>query len=317
MYSKDHYDNGSSTKAKISILIPTYNEERTIVNKLDNTLKLKYPKEYMEIIISDSSTDRTAELIEEYFEQRDYPKLILHHEDERKGVSYADNIGVSLSSGDIIIRTDSDVLLDENAIINALESFKDETVGCVTGKPSPQGYSREKSYRNMGTKIQQLESRIDSTLIAHGPFTAFRRELFKPIELDTIADDSSISIDIRRQGFRCILNTDIIFYERTSEEGREEQKVRRASGLIKLLWRNKGILLNPKYGKYGFVIFPFNFFMIIFLPIILSPLLIILIIMNVKGGTLLETEKFLLKGVYRLLANKATIYWEQDAYIRR
>jgi len=301
---------------KISIVIPTYNEEKTIIKKLDNTLDLNYPKEDMDIVISDCSDDRTVGLVKEYFSQKRDVKLILHHEDERKGVSYADNVGFSLASGDIIVRTDADVLLDENALIYALNSFSDKEIGCVTGRPFSLGCDQEKNYRDINTKIQQWESKIDSTLIAHGPFTAFRRELFRPIDEDSLADDSEISIKIRKQGYRCILNSDIIFYEKTSEEGREEQKIRRASGLIRLLWRNKTLFLNPKYGKYGLIVFPFNFFVMIILPIILSPLLLLLVALKVRGGMVLETEQFLLKGMYRLISNKATVYWEPDTYIR-
>lgn len=301
---------------KVSIVIPTYNEEKTILKKLENTLQLNYPKEKMEIVISDSSDDRTVELIEEYFRQRRDPKLILHHEDERKGVAYADNVGFSSASGDIIVRTDADVLLHVDALIHAVNSFRDGRIGCVTGRPSPLGSPDEKKYRDINTKIQEWESRIDSTLIAHGPFTAFRRELFRPINQDSLADDSEISINIRRQGYRCILNPEIIFYEKTSEEGRGEQKIRRASGMIRLLWRNKTFLFNPMYGGYGMIVFPFNFFVMIVLPIILSPLLLLLMAFGIGGGTLLETEQFLLKGMYRLISKKATVYWEPDKYIR-
>lgn len=301
---------------RISVVIPTYNEEKTIIKKLDNTLNLNHPKEDLEIVISDSSNDRTMELIEEYFGQGRSVKLVIHHEDERRGVSYADNVGFSLASGDIIVRTDADVLLDENALLYAINSFSDEEIGCVTGRPFPLGSGLEKKYRDINTRIQELESKIDSTLIAHGPFTAFRRELFRPIDEDSLADDSEISIKIRKEGYRCILNPEIIFYEKTSDEGRAEQKIRRASGLIRLLWRNKTLLFNPNYGKYGMIVFPFNFFVIMVLPILLSPLLIPLIMMKVRGGTVLEAEQFLLKGMYRLISNKATVYWEPDKYIR-
>lgn len=301
---------------KVSVVIPTYNEEMTILAKLENTFQLNYPKEYMEIVISDSSNDRTVDLVNEFFSRRGGANLIMHHTDERRGVAYADNLGFSSASGDIVVRTDADVLLDENALIHALNSFRDVRIGCVTGRPYPLGSSHEKKYRDINTKIQEWESKIDSTLIAHGPFTAFRRELFRPIDEDSLADDSEISIKVRKQGYRCIINPQIIFYEKTSEVGRDEQKIRRASGLIRLLWRNKSLIFNPRYGKYGMIIFPFNFILIIIAPILLSPILLLLMALNLGAGTILETEQFLLKGMYRLISNKATIYWEQDKYIR-
>ena len=302
---------------KICIVIPTYNEEKTIIKKFENTLSLSYPKENLEIVISDCSNDKTMEIVKKYFKQREDVEVVLYHEDERKGVAYADNKGYSLASGDIIVRTDADVTLDKNALRCALESFKDKKIGCVTGKPVPIGSDPEKNYRDIGTRVQLWESRIDSTIIAHGPFTAFRKKLLKPIDEDSLADDSEISLKIRRQGYKSILNPNIIFYEKTSEKGREEQKIRRASGLIRLLWRNKDIFLNPGYGKYGLIVFPFNFFIMIILPLLLSPLLLILIALKVKGGTILETQQFLLRAMYKLITKEATVYWIPDKEIRK
>jgi len=302
---------------KVSIVIPTYNEEKTIITKLENTLELKYPKKELEIVIVDCSDDETPKLIEGYF--RDHGgdvELVFDHEDERKGLPYGLNKGYSIATGDIIVKTDCDAMLDEDALKFALSSFEDERIGCVTGRAHPIGSVSEKSYRDLNTRIQLLESRIDSTIIAHGPFTAFRKKLFQKIDDDSLADDSELSLKIRKQGYRSILNPRVVFYEKTSEEGRGEQKTRRASGLVRLLWRNKTLFLNPKYGLYGLVIFPFNFSAIVILPLILSPALLALMKLGVKGGTLIETEQFLLKGIGRLLTKKATVYWEPDANIR-
>ena len=254
--------------------------------------------------------------INEYFKEEIEISLVLHHEDERKGLPYGLNKGYSIATGDIIVKTDCDAILDRDALKYALESFEDDKIGCVTGRSVPIGSESEKSYRDLNAKIQLLESRIDSTIIAHGPFTAFRKGLIREIDGDSLADDSELSLKIRKQGYRSILNPNVIFYEKTSEQGRGEQKIRRASGLVRLLWRNKSIFFNPKYGKYGLIVFPFNFFVILLLPLILSPLLLIFMALNIRGGTLLETEQFLLKGIYRLISNKATVYWEPDMHIR-
>ncbi|MDF2956163.1 MAG: Glycosyltransferase [Candidatus Alkanophagales archaeon MCA70_species_2] len=303
-------------RMRVSIVIPTYNEENVIIQKLENTLALDYPKEDLEIIISDCSTDRTVERIKEYFRGERGVKLILYHEDERRGLPYGLNKGYALASGEIVVKTDCDAMLHREALKHAIKSFEDERVGCVTGRAVPIGSAHEKSYRAINTKIQLWESKIDSTIIAHGPFTAFRKKLFVPIDEDSLADDSEISLKIRRQGYKSILNPDVLYYERVSMKGREDQKVRRASGLIRLLWRNKDILFNPKYGKFGLIVFPFNFFVIILLPVLLSPILLMLMVLGIRGGVLLETQKFLLKGICELLRKRATVYWEPDKEIR-
>lgn len=301
---------------RVSIVIPTYNEEKTIIKKLENTIELNYPKKDMEIVIIDCSDDKTPNLIAERLRDEGEIRLLLDHEDERRGLPYGLNKGYSMATGEIIVKTDCDAMLDRDALKHALSSFEDGGVGCVTGRAVPLGSESEESYRGLNLEIQLLESRIDSTIIAHGPFTAFRRRLLQRIDDDSLADDSELSLKIRKQGYRSILNPEVIFYEKTSEEGRAEQKTRRASGLVRLMWRNKTLFLNPRYGLYGLVIFPFNFTAIVILPLLLSPLLLPMMKLGVRGGTLLETEQFLLRGMGRLLSKKATVFWEPDANIR-
>lgn len=302
----------------ISIVIPTYNEEKTIASKLDDIYNLNFPKENLEIIIVDCSTDNTPIIVKTFFETRPEIKHIFFHEDKRKGVAHSMNIGRVMSSGEIILRTDADSKLEENCLTYILKAFEDPKVGCVTGKPHPIGSSKEENYRSIGTKIQLLESKIDSTIIAHGPLTAFRKSIPFNLKEIFIADDSAINIEIRKRGYKCIIEPNAIFFEKTSTSGRDEQKIRRASGLIKLLWINKTLFLNPFYGLYGIIVFPFNFISTTILPLILSPLLITMMYFNIKGGTLLETQQFCLKGIHRLLfTKKATIHWDQDKEIRQ
>jgi cellulose synthase/poly-beta-1,6-N-acetylglucosamine synthase-like glycosyltransferase len=301
---------------KVSIVIPTYNEEKTILKKLENTLELNYPKKDMELVVVDCSDDRTPEIVEERLRGRGEIRLILDHEDERRGLPYSLNKGYSIATGEVIVKTDCDAMLDRDALKSAASSFADERIGCVTGRAVPMGSRSEESYRGLNMTIQLLESRIDSTIIAHGPFTAFRRRLLQKIDEDSLADDSELSLKIRKQGYRSILNPAVIFYEKTSEEGREEQKTRRASGLVRLMWRNKTLFLNPRYGLYGLIIFPFNFTAMVILPLLLSPLLLPMMKLGFRGGTLLETEQFLLRGMGRLLSKRATVFWEPDANIR-
>lgn len=302
----------------VSIVIPTYNEENTIVEKLKNTLALDYPRDKMEIVIVDgSSTDKTVDLIFEIkknLSEKDIIEII--QQEKRMGLPIALNEGYSRSTGEIIVKTDCDSMLDEGALNHAVKTFEDERIGCVTGRGQVLGSEAEKEYRSLNTRVQILESKIDSTIIAHGPFTAFRKKLLVKIDEDSLADDSELSLKIRKQNYRSIINPDIIFYEKTSEEGRDEQKIRRASGLVRLFWRNKSTFFNPKYGKFGLIVFPFNFCVILVTPILFSPLIVILSLFSIRGGTFLETQLFLLKAMGRLLSKEATVFWEPDMNIR-
>ena len=91
----------------VSIIIPARNEEDNIGRCLDSLLKQDYPSELMEIIVvDDQSTDRTAEIINNYQDPR--IRLISILADEKFGKKSAVAKGIHSSAHEIIITTDAD-----------------------------------------------------------------------------------------------------------------------------------------------------------------------------------------------------------------
>lgn len=263
----------SGNMPSISIIIPTYNEEMLIAKKLDNIFELEYPPELIEVVIIDSSTDRTPDIIGEYRKIHGCINLL---REKRQGLATALNTAYAAAKNDIVIKTDCDSLLKKDVLQKVAADFADPSIGGVTGKQVVINESRvEVGYRSLQSRVQIAESWIDSTIIFHGPFSAYRKKLIKPIDPDSIADDSELAIKVRKQGYRAVIDPDIIFYEASQSAffKRRMQKDRRGKGLIRLLLRHKDVLFNPGYGKYGSIVFPVNCFMMI-----LSPYLILLLL---------------------------------------
>ncbi len=59
----------------ISILVPAYNEEVTIISTIESLLKLDYPV-YEIIVLDDGSKDQTAQLVRDYFQMKDSQRKI-------------------------------------------------------------------------------------------------------------------------------------------------------------------------------------------------------------------------------------------------
>jgi cellulose synthase/poly-beta-1,6-N-acetylglucosamine synthase-like glycosyltransferase len=261
----------SEKKLSISIIIPTYNEELLIGKKLDNIYKMEYPQELIEIVIIDSSTDQTPEIIKEYQKKYANINLILQ---ERSGLATALNTAYAAARNEIIIKTDCDSMLEKAALKKVSSDFGEPEIGGVTGKQVVINESMvEVGYRSLQSKVQIAESWIDSTIIFHGPFSAYRKKLIKPIDPDSLADDSELAIKVRKQGYRTVIDPEILFYEASQSAffKRRNQKDRRGKGLIRLLLRHKDVLFNSNYGNYGKIVFPMNYFMMI-----LSPYLILM-----------------------------------------
>jgi len=260
----------------ISVVVPTYNEEDTIVQKLTNLIEQDYPS--IELIVVDSaSKDRTVKLIKEFVKDNNL-NVRLVRQRERKGKASALNLVFEkYCSGEIVVITDADAVWGKNALRKLVSSFSDSSVGAVTGKQVLLNPNQnlmtgfEKTYRSIFDILRIGETRIDSTPIFNGPLMAFRSSLLEPIPEDTIADDSHLAVEVRKKGLRSVYNSNASFYEYAppTPRSRFAQKLRRAHGLVQLFLRQRGMLFNRKYGKYGMVIFPAEFFMHVVSPVLL------------------------------------------------
>jgi len=90
----------------ISIVIPTYNEEKDIRRTLDTVLALTYPEK--EIIVVDDSNDRTPEIVAEY-EARGV--RLIRRGNRRNGCCGARNLGMMEAKGEVVILLNGDVVL--------------------------------------------------------------------------------------------------------------------------------------------------------------------------------------------------------------
>ncbi|MFC4438911.1 MULTISPECIES: glycosyltransferase [Natrialbaceae] len=256
----------------VSIVLPTYNEERIVETKLDDLLELDYPMEKIELVVVDSSTDDTRTIIREYVADLDAPELVLLEEDERRGLAVALNDAYAAASNDVVVKTDCDSKLSSDVLREAVANLADDDVAAVTGRNAEVlgGSEVESGYRGVQSHIQQLESHLDSTLIFHGPFCAFENDALLPIDPNSLADDTELALKIRRQGQRVIFDPAVTYMEASHSEfmKRRTQKDRRGMGLIRLLIQHRDAL--GRYGNYGRVVLPFNWWFMIVSPWLLA-----------------------------------------------
>jgi len=264
--------NKQDAEPTVSIVLPTYNEERIIENKLDDIYALDYPMEKVEIVIVDSSDDSTRDIIRDWFERRDAPTLNLIEEDERRGLAPALNDAYTAAKNEMVVKTDCDSKIASDALRVAAANLADPHVSAVTGRNADVlgGSGVEEGYRGIQATIQTLESHLDSTLIFHGPFSAFENDEIVPIDPDSIADDTELALLIRRNGKRVVFDPDIRYKEASHSafSKRRTQKDRRAMGLIRLLAQHRDAL--GRYGMYGSVVLPFNWWFMLVSPWLLA-----------------------------------------------
>ena len=116
---------------KISVVVPTFNEEQNIVNCLESLQKQTIPRDSYEIIVVDgNSKDRTRDLAE--------PLADIVMIQTSKKVGGARNDGAAVSSADIIATTDADCVIPEDWLEKIIRSFeKNERIVQLYGTVLP------------------------------------------------------------------------------------------------------------------------------------------------------------------------------------
>lgn len=109
----------------VSVLIPVRNEEQYITNVLMSLEKQSYPKDKMEIIIIDgSSEDKTIEKVEEYKNKSDLKiKIILN---EKKIIPISLNLGIKEAQGEYIVRLDGHSIYNYEYIENGIKEMENK-----------------------------------------------------------------------------------------------------------------------------------------------------------------------------------------------
>jgi cellulose synthase/poly-beta-1,6-N-acetylglucosamine synthase-like glycosyltransferase len=122
----------------VTVVVAARNEERNIARTLDSLVQLDYPKDKLEIIVSDgASTDRTCDIVKAYCKL--YPFVKLHHADQNqpiRGKANAIHQAVLRASGEFIMMTDADCTVQPTWIRATLDYFTDD-VGLVCGITIP------------------------------------------------------------------------------------------------------------------------------------------------------------------------------------
>lgn len=218
----------------VTLVVPAYNEEDFILKKVENCLDLDYPKDKLEIIfITDGSTDRTKELLE----QDGRVKVL--HEDKRAGKAAAENRAMKFVNSEIVVFCDANTLLNKNAIRELVKHYKDPKVGAVSGEKriltqQAEGAAAagEGLYWKYESTLKKMDSEMLTVVGAAGELISFRSSLVEDLEPDTILDDFMQSMRIALKGYRVIYEPAAYAMETASADVREElkRKVRICAG---------------------------------------------------------------------------------------
>jgi cellulose synthase/poly-beta-1,6-N-acetylglucosamine synthase-like glycosyltransferase len=222
----------------VSLIIPAYNEEARLPQKLANIREIRYPREKLEVlIISDGSTDRTNEILG--FEPGpEVRKLFLP---ARKGKPNALNHGVRQTRNGLLVFSDASTLFAPDAVKILARHFSDPRVGAVCGALEFQGSEESRQtegvYWKYESMLRLMEARLGATLTASGAIYALRRECYPHLAENTLVEDFIIPMNARRLGYKVLYDPEAVGTEfaASSVGGEFTRRVRLAAGSFRAL----------------------------------------------------------------------------------
>jgi cellulose synthase/poly-beta-1,6-N-acetylglucosamine synthase-like glycosyltransferase len=260
LFKPRHYTDKYSDKQlpTISLVIPAFNEQQWVADKIRNCAALDYPQDKLRVIIAcDGCTDNTLEIAQNTAQENNCLALdleICEFKNNRGKVAVLNDVIASLDS-DLVALSDVSALISLDALVVAAAQFKLKQLGVINSHyclmaPSSVG---EASYWQYQSKIKLAESSLGSTLGAHGAFYIFRRELFKTLAKDTINDDFILPMQIVASGYVAKQDNRIVSVEceRTDSTMDWQRRVRIASGNMQQVLRLKS-MFHPQYGGIAF-----------------------------------------------------------------
>ncbi len=228
------------TISGLSVVIPAYNEESVISDKLLNAYSTTLSHDRFEVMIgSDGSTDRTVQRILE-FKQRHAITNIFAWVYPNEGKAQTLNKLVSAAHHNLILATDADSVFELTDLFEFLVQRFDEEpqLGAVSCVPVFETNGIENGYWKTEKAIRTFLERRRSLFVLTGMGCAFRKTLFNPIPQGVMADDLWIPLSILRRGHHVAVEKR--FTARTaifSDEREITRKIRVIKGGMHCFWR--------------------------------------------------------------------------------
>lgn len=240
----------------LALIIPAYNELEYLDEKIENCFKLNYPKHLLEIIfVTDGSNDGS------HLHLQKQAQITTYHLDERGGKIAAMNRVVPQVKADILVFSDANAMLNEEALMVIATCFNDKKVGCVAGEKrisigdkSKAATAGEGFYWKYESALKNWSSKFNSAIGAAGELFAIRSELFEAPTKDTILDDFLVSLAVVPHGFKIAYTKDAYALEYGSVSIQEEmkRKIRICTGGIQAIIRTRSLLNPIKYPIFAF-----------------------------------------------------------------
>ncbi len=207
---------------ELSVIIPAYNEERTI-REIIRKVKEARPFDKEIIVIDDCSRDRTPQILRDIHEEG--VSIYFHRKNMGKGAAI--RTGLSHAKGDIVVIQDADLEYDPRELIDLIKPIQDGIADAVYGTRLTGGKPQRVHmfwHKVANTYITLFANLLFNTTMTDVTtcYKAFRRDFIKDFTIRTNdwAIECELTAKVLKKGGR-LYETPISYYGRGYKEGKK------------------------------------------------------------------------------------------------
>ncbi len=262
----------------VAVVVPCYNEEKTVGGTVESLLALDYPKEQLSIIlVDDGSTDGTARVFETYASDSRVTVI----KKENGGKHTALNAGIAATNAEFVGCLDADSFADPSSLKEIMAQFNDEKIGAITAAMSV--YAPKSILEHMqnveyilGIMVRHTLATLNGLYVTPGPLTVFRRKMFQELGGFRSAhntEDTEIALRMQKAGWKIENAPRARVYTKAPRTvgSLVKQRTRWTSGFIRNVFDYRELFGNPRYGVLGLIVLPLGL-LIIYSKLVLLPL---------------------------------------------
>jgi hypothetical protein len=228
----------------VTVVLPSYLEQHVIEAKVADLRRQSYAAPVQIIVVADDEPTAAAA-------RRTGATVISSR--KRTGKSAAINRGVAAARHEVIVVTDANTRLQEDALALLVRHFADPAVGAVAGAKHVADDAGQGFYWKFESWLKRRESQLGTTMGIVGELAAFRRSAFSPLPDGLVGDDLWLALDVIEAGFRVVFEPDALANEEGSPSVRVEweRRTRIVAGTLDVLWRRRHLLVPGRSRVAG------------------------------------------------------------------
>ena len=268
--AKDKQVKKITTYPSVTVAIPVWNEEKSVIGTVKSVLDLDYPANKLTVmVVNDCSTDGTQQLVEDFIahEYKGDVSLQLINHAKNGGKGKAINTALSKTNDEYFVCLDADSFIQPQALKEMLPHIQpDENIASVLP------YMHISKFKGLIYRLQYIEymvnfflkkllGAIDCIHVTPGPFALYRTNILKQLDgfsEDNLTEDLEMALRLQKHQYKIVqlLSAHVYTLPPKTIKAWYMQRNRWYKGTLINMYKYKSLFFNNKYGEFGFFQLP-------------------------------------------------------------